>query len=360
MSAFARRADLLAQRVEALGLDLLLVTYLVNVRYLTGFTGTNGACLVGPRHRVFLTDFRYVERAKREVPDFERIRGRDDLLEPVAEIVKETGGRLGFDDAHMTVRSHAKLAEKVGQSAELVPAGGLVEELRAVKDEDELAAIRASARLADEVYRWLISEHGLVGHTERDVALALERRAQDLGADGVSFPPIVAAADNGALPHATPRRDAVIPRDTLVVVDFGCLLDSYCSDCTRTFATGDVSQDARDRYELVRSAQEQALAATRAGADVRAVDRVARDLIEQAGDGDLFGHGLGHGVGLEVHEAPRLAPSATGTLEAGNVVTIEPGVYVPERFGVRIEDLVVVTGDGPEVLTSIPKELVAV
>jgi Xaa-Pro aminopeptidase len=356
MSAFRRRADLLTRRVEERGLDVLLVTDLVNVRYLTGFTGTNGAFLVGPGRRTFLTDFRYVERAKREVPDFDRVRGRDDLLEAAAE--SATSGRLGFDDAHMTVRAHAKLAGKLGEKVELVPAGGLVEELRAVKDEDEIAAIRRSTEIADEVYRWLMAEHGLAGHTERAVALALERRAQDLGADGVSFPPIVAAAENGALPHATPRPDAVIARDTLVVVDFGCVLDSYCSDCTRTFATGDVGQEARDCYELVRGAQEQALAAVRAGADVRAVDRVARDAIEQGGHGERFGHGLGHGVGLEVHEAPRLAPSGSGSLKAGNVVTVEPGVYVPERFGIRIEDLVVVTGDAPQVLTQIPKELV--
>jgi Xaa-Pro aminopeptidase len=170
----------------------------------------------------------------------------------------------------------------------------------------------------------------------------------------------VAAAENGALPHATPRPDVEIPRDTLVVVDFGCVLDSYCSDCTRTFATGALDQEARDVYDLVRSAQEAALAATRVGADVRDVDRAARELIEQAGRGDQFGHGLGHGVGLEIHEAPRLAPSASGQLAAGNVVTVEPGVYVPERCGVRIEDLVLVTDDGPQVITSVPKELTTV
>ena len=359
MSAHARRADLLAQRVQELGLDMLLVSQLVNVRYLTGFTGTNGLCLVGPRHRVFLTDFRYVERAKHEVPDFERLRGRDDLLDGVAEIATGSA-RLGFDDLHMTVRAHAKLTDKVGKGVDLVAAGGLVEELRAVKDDEEVGAIRRAAELADEVYRWLIAEHGLAGHSEHAVALALERRAQDLGADGVSFPPIVAAADNGALPHATPRRDVTIPRDTLVVVDFGCQLDSYCSDCTRTFATGDLDQEARDCYELVRSAQAAALSATRAGADVREVDRAARGLIEQAGRGDQFGHGLGHGVGLEIHEAPRLAPSAEGQLAAGNVVTVEPGVYVPERLGVRIEDLVLVTDDEPDVFTSIPKDLITV
>jgi len=159
------------------GLDLLLVNHLVNVRYLTGFTGTNGAFVLGPEHRVFLTDFRYVERAKREVPDFDRVRGRDDLLEAVAEIATGVGGRLGFDDAHMTVRAHAKLAEKLGEGVELVPAGGLVEELRAIKDDEETTAIQRAAGLADEVYRWLIDEHGLTGHTERAVALALERRA---------------------------------------------------------------------------------------------------------------------------------------------------------------------------------------
>ena len=358
MSGYERRAERLAQRVEELGLDLLLVSRLVNVRYLTGFTGTNGAFLVGPARCVFVTDFRYVERAKQEVPDFERVRGRDDLLETVAEIA--TGGRLGFDDSHMTVRTHARLAEKVGEAVELVPAGGLVEELRAVKDDAEVAAIRASAALADDVYRWLVAEHGLAGHTEHAVAQALERRAQDLGADGVSFPPIVAAAENGALPHATPRRDAAITRGTLVVVDFGCVLDSYCSDCTRTFATGAVEDDAREVYELVRRAQEAALAATRAGAGVRDLDGVARRMIEEAGRGDQFGHGLGHGVGLEVHEAPRLAPSATGDLRRGNIVTIEPGVYVPDRFGVRIEDLVLVAEAGPQALTSIPKELITV
>jgi len=358
MSAFTERADRLAGRLKERELDALLVTQLVNVRYLTGFTGTNGIFVITPERRVFVTDFRYVERARREVPDFERVRGRDDLLGAVTEAAGK--GRLGFDDAHMTVQAHAKLAARVGDDVELVPAAGLVEELRAVKDSDEASAIGHATELADDVYRWLISEHGLAGHTERAVALALERRAQDLGAEGVSFPPIVAAADNGALPHATPRRDAVIPRETLVVVDFGVVLDSYCSDCTRTFATGEIEPEARAAYELVLSAQRAALASARAGADVREVDAVARDLIVRAGRGDEFGHGLGHGVGLEIHEAPRLAPSASGVLATGNVVTVEPGVYVPGRFGIRIEDLVLVTAGEPRVMTSIPKELVTV
>ena len=367
MSAFAQRADRLAALVQEQGLDLVLVSNLANVRYLTGFGGTNAACLVGGKRRVFLTDFRYIQRAEREVPDYDRVRGRDDLLESVAELARDSRAedssdpvRLGFDDAHLTVRAHAKLAAHAGDSVELVPASGLVERLRAIKDPQEIAAIRHSADLADELYRWLISDLGLAGHTERAVARGLERRAQDIGADGLSFPPIVAAAANGALPHAEPREDFEIPRGTLVVVDLGCLRDSYCSDCTRTFATGEIDSEARETYELVRSAQAAALAVTRAGADVREVDRAARGPIEAAGRGEQFGHGLGHGVGLEVHEAPRVAPSGSGRLEPGNVVTVEPGVYGPGRFGVRIEDLVVVEEGEPQVLTSITKDLLTV
>jgi Xaa-Pro aminopeptidase len=361
VSAWETRAGRLAALVEERELDALLVGDLLNVRYLTGFTGTNAAVLIGSGRRAFLTDFRYVERAERQITAYDVVRGRDDLLASVAELAGEWGARrIGFEDTHMTVRAHAKLAGRVAEVGELVPASGLVEQLRAVKDDDEIAAVRRSAELADEVYRWLLSDHGLVGHTEHEVALALERRAKDLGADGLSFPPIVAAADNGALPHAEPRRDATIPRDTLVVVDLGCVRDSYCSDCTRTFATGDIGEEAREVYELVRSAQAAALAAVRAGADVRAVDAVARDLIAGKGRAEQFGHGLGHGVGLEIHEAPRLAPSGEGELETGNVVTVEPGVYVPGRFGVRIEDLVVVGPTGPEVLTSLSKDLITV
>jgi len=360
MSAWAHRADRLAALVEEQNIDLLLVSNLVNVRYLTGFSGTNGAVLIGPARRAFLTDFRYLERAQRQISEYDVVRGRDDLLEQVAALVRDwDAARVGFEDTHMTVRAHAKLAGHLADAAELVPASGLVERLRAVKDDDEIAAIRSAAALADDVYRWLIADFGLAGHTEREVAVAMELRARELGADRLSFEPIVAAADNGALPHAEPR-DVQIPRDTLVVVDYGVVKDSYCSDCTRTFATGEIGGEARECYELVRSAQAAALEAVRAGAELRAVDAVARDPIAAAGRGEQFGHGLGHGVGLEIHEAPRLAPTAEGALAGGHVVTVEPGVYVPGRFGVRIEDLTVVGAEGPEVLTSIPKDLTGI
>jgi Xaa-Pro aminopeptidase len=191
------------------------------------------------------------------------------------------------------------------------------------------------------------------------VALSMVRRMEDLGAEGPSFPPIVAAGAQGALPHAE-SRDVEIPAGTLVVVDAGARLDGYCSDCTRTFATGPLDDEAAGVYELVRRAQEDALGAARAGAERREVDGVARRIIEEAGHGERFGHGLGHGVGLEIHEDPRLTRVAEGALREGNTVTIEPGVYLPGSFGVRIEDLVAITADGAEVLTSFPKELVTV
>ena len=354
-AAVEARTDELVGLLAERELDCLLVTNLVNVRYLTGFTGTNGACIVSSDERLFLTDFRYVEQARSQVQGYERVEAGRDM---VADLAGRLRGRAGFDDAHMTVELHRKLGEKVAEGVELVSAGGLVERLREVKDELELDAIRAAAEIANEAYEEL-RERGLAGRTERDVALTLTRSLEDRGAEGASFPAIVAAGPHGALAHAVPR-DVEIPGGTLVVIDMGAQVDGYCSDCTRTLATGPLEDGALEVYELVRRAQDEALRAVRAGASCKAVDAVARDVIEAAGHGERFGHGLGHGVGLEVHEAPRLAKTAEGELRAGNVVTVEPGVYVPGELGVRIEDLVVVTDGEPEVLTAFPKELVTI
>ncbi len=347
------RGDRVVAELEERELDSLLVTDLLNVRYLTGFTGTSGACVVTRDERLFLTDFRYVEQAEAQVRGYERVKAGTDMLGDLAGRLR---GRAGFDDEHMSVAQYGKLEDKAGTGAELVPAGGLVEKLRAVKDSGEIAVMLAATELADAAYRD-IRERGLVGRTEREVAVAAVRLMEDLGAAEPSFPPIVAAAGHGALPHAEPR-DVEITGATLVVIDMGARLDGYCSDCTRTLATGPLDGAAAEAYELVLRAQEAALAAVRAGADVSAVDAVARDIIEAAGHGERFGHGLGHGVGLEVHEAPRLGQTASGELAAGNVVTVEPGVYLPGEFGIRIEDLVVVTDGEPQVLTGFPKDLV--
>jgi Xaa-Pro aminopeptidase len=334
-------------------LDSLLVTDLLNVRYLTGFTGTNGACVVSPEELVFFTDFRYVAQAAEQVPDYERVELGRDLM---GELAARLRGRAGFDDEDLSVASHTKVTEKVTEGVELVRAGGLIEGLRAVKDESEVAAMRAAAELSTAAYESLL-ERGLAGRTERDVAVDLIRFMEDSGAEAPSFPPIVASGAHGALPHAVPR-DVEIQRDTLVVIDIGARVDGYCSDCTRTLATGQVSDEALEIYELVRRAQQDSLAAATAGAECRAVDAVARELIDAAGHEKHFGHGLGHGVGLEVHEAPRLGKTAEGSLETGNAVTVEPGVYVPGEVGVRIEDLVIVADGEPRTLTGFPKELV--
>jgi Xaa-Pro aminopeptidase len=349
------RAGRLAERIAEKQLDALVVTNLWNVRYLTGYTGTNGIAVVGPDLRVFFTDFRYVEQAAEQVKDFERVKGERDLLGDVAQRVS---GRVGFEDGTMTVRAFERLKGLVGERGELIAAGNAVEDLRAVKDGAEVDAIRASAELADSALQRTL-ERGLAGRTEREVALDLEAQMRVLGAEEPSFPSIVAGGPHGALPHAEPR-DVAIERGVLVTIDWGARLDGYCSDCTRTFATGEIDGEAARIYEVVREAQERSSDAVRAGAEGKAVDAVSREIISEAGHGDHYGHGLGHGVGLEVHEAPRLAPTSDDTLLAGQVVTVEPGVYVPGELGVRIEDLVVVTDDGREVLSSLTKELTTV
>ncbi|MFL5819518.1 MAG: M24 family metallopeptidase [Solirubrobacteraceae bacterium] len=355
------RADRLAARCADRDVDALLVTEPFNLRYLTGFGGTNGLAVVEAGDdgvRRFVTDFRYVERAAQEVESFDRLEGERDLLESVgAALPQRRPLRLGFDDAHVSVRAHRRLAERLAD-VELVAAGGVVEDLRAIKEPDERERIEAAAALADEALA-AVMRHGFAGRSETEVALELEDEIRHRGAQAPSFPSIVAAGPHGAIPHAEPR-DAVIPGDVLVIVDWGARLDGYCSDCTRTLATGRLDGEATEVYELVRRAQDAGLEAVRPGRSGREVDQAARELIEAAGHGKRFGHGLGHGVGLEVHEAPRLSKAADDPLQAGNVVTVEPGVYLPGRFGVRIEDLVAVTADGAQVLSSHPKELVTV
>jgi Xaa-Pro aminopeptidase len=353
------RAERLAGLVDDAGLDALLVTGLVNVRYLTGYTGSNGIALIGARTRAFVTDFRYVEQAAAEVhSSFDRRRGTLDLLGGIADLLPAGEVRLGVEDGQMTVRRHRRLRELLPGRVELVDGTGLVERLRRIKEPEEIEAIGAAARLADAACERLLRD-GLIGRTEREVAIALEHDMRERGARRPSFDSIVAAGPHGALPHAQPR-DVPIRRGDLVTIDWGASLDGYCSDCTRTVAAGPVGEDAERIYQTVLDAQMAGLGAVRAGVTGRETDTVARTLIEAAGHGDEFGHGLGHGVGLEVHEAPRLAQASEDTLAAGNVVTVEPGIYVPGRHGVRIEDLVVVTDDGCEILTGMTKRLVVV
>jgi Xaa-Pro aminopeptidase len=364
MTATAQdRATRLAAELDRRELDLLLVTNLVNLRWLTGFSGSAGLALVGATAdgtRRFITDFRYLTQASEQVDASWTHEIAQDLAEQaVGSLPADRPLRVGFDDEHVSVKQHTRLAGLVGDAVELVAAGGAIEGLRAVKDADEVDRIRAAAHLADAALQEVLSR-GLAGRTERDVGLDLEMTMRRAGADGVSFSPIIASGAHGALPHASPR-DVVIPPDVLVTIDWGAQLDGYASDCTRTYATGE-DLDPRDReiYALVLHAQEASLAAVRPGPTGREIDAVARGIIDAAGHAEHFGHGLGHGVGMEVHEGPRLSRQGETALVPGHIVTIEPGVYVPGAGGVRIEDLAVVTQEGHEVLNTLPKDLTVI
>jgi Xaa-Pro aminopeptidase len=351
------RAGRVEARFAEKEIDLLLVTNLVNLRYLTGFTGSNGMCVLGEGVRRFVTDFRYMTQVRTEVQGFDVEQGPQDFLLALQEGWPEGDLRLGFEDQHLSVRQHGRLQDILPDRIRLVAAGGLVETERMVKEPAEIERIRAAAELADDALREVLDE-GLVGRTEREVALALEHGMRLRGAEP-SFQSIVAAAEHGALPHARPRK-VPIPADTLVTIDWGAQLDGYCSDCTRTFATGPLSDELLEMYRTVERAQAASVEALRPGIGGREVDAVARDIIAGAGHGEHFGHGLGHGVGLEVHEAPRLARTSTDTLQADQVVTVEPGVYVEGVGGVRIEDLVVVRADAYEILSGLDKALTVV
>jgi Xaa-Pro aminopeptidase len=355
----ARRERLEAVMAER-GLGGFIVGAPSNVKYLTGYTGSNGLVCIGSGPR-FMTDFRYATSVAPLAADWEVEIVQQSLLGDVANRMPELFGseRVGFEASALSYASWQALDEAArAAGAELVPCEHVVEDLRAVKDADEIALIRAGGEICDAIYAWLADE-GLAGREEREVAWAIEQKARELGADGASFAPVVASGANGAQPHAVPGK-LEIERSTLVVLDLGALVDGYGSDCTRTFATGPSDSQMMDVYETVLRAQEAALALVRPGQDCQEVHETARRVIAEAGYAEFFNHGTGHGVGIDMHEEPRFRSGFGGTLEPGNVVTVEPGVYLPGRFGVRIEDLVLVTDDGHDVLTQFPKSLLSV
>jgi Xaa-Pro aminopeptidase len=343
------RIERLASRLE----DPLLVTGLVNVRYLTGLQSSNAAVLVDPTGDATLyTDFRYAEAA-REIEGVTFHRTPRLVVTALAELL--SGKRVAVEATHLSLASAEQL--RAGGVA-LVATTGLVEGLRAVKEPAELDAMRRAGGVSDRVYDEL-ARQPFVGRTEAELAWWLEQAWHEAGADGPSFDAIVAFGENGARPHAK-LRDVPIPEGTLVVVDAGCSVDGYASDCTRTFFTGEPEGRLRELYDLCLQAQLDALAAVRPGAAGRDVDAASRVAIEAAGLGEKYGHGLGHGVGLDVHEEPSMRPESESVLEPGNVVTVEPGIYLAGDVGVRIEDMVVVTEDGCERLTTVTKEPVLV
>ena len=371
----ASRLGRLRAGLDGAGVDALLVTQLPNVRYLTGFTGSAGMLFVTAADALFVTDGRYRDQASEQLGaagvtarvavGATQAAQRDALSAAAADAGI---GRLGLEAEGVTWAQQRAMADSWFRGVELLATTDVVEGLRRLKDDGEVARIEAACAIADDTLAALLPTLA-DGPTERDVAIALEFGMRERGASGNSFDPIVASGSNGAKPHARPS-DRPIGRGELVVLDFGCIVDGYCSDMTRTVSVGDPGPDARHLYEVVFESQAAGSAAVAPGAVCRDVDRAARDVIEAAGWGDAFLHGTGHGVGIEIHEAPRVGSTSSDTLAAGAVVTVEPGVYLTGIGGVRIEDtLVVVSSDdrapgngrdgaGSRVLTNSPKDLV--
>jgi Xaa-Pro aminopeptidase len=339
------RVDRLRERLE----EPLLVSDPANVRYLCGLVSSNAALFVEPERIRLYTDFRYAQTAS-ELHGVEFVDAKRDLFQTLSE---QLAGTIGFEARSLSFEHYSRLH---AGGIEPVPRYDLVEGLRAVKDEDELDAIRRAAEITNTAFERFADEADIVGRTERELAWRFEQLLHEANADGVAFAVTMASGLNSAKPH-TELTDRVVVAGEPLLVDAGCMVDGYCSDCTRTFATGSLPDELKHAYEVCLDAELAALEAVRPGASGPGVDSAARDRIAAAGLGDAFGHGLGHGVGLVVHEAPRLAQESRSVLEAGNVVTVEPGIYLSGLGGIRIEDLVVVTDGEPEILTTFPKDL---
>ena len=348
----------IAAQLEAYDLDAMLLTEEANRFYASGFhsTGTDGVALVTRKKAYYFTDSRYTEAAARyvqgaELGEIGRGRGYTTLINEVIEA--EGIRRLGFEEAYMTVRDH--LAYGKALKCELVPATDLLWQLRMVKDEEELAAMAAAQRIAEQALEEILNELR-PGVTEKEIAARLQYLMLHYGASDMSFDPIVVSGPNGSLPHGVPS-EKQLAEGEFVTMDFGCVYGGYCSDMTRTVALGHVTEEMQRVYDTVLAAQKAGLAAARAGVTGKEVDGAAREVIEAAGYGKYFGHSFGHGVGVEIHEAPNASPANEKPLSAGAVISAEPGIYLPGRLGVRIEDVIVLTEDGCRNLTKAPKEL---
>ncbi len=347
-----RRA--LGARLGDLGVDALFVTRLLNVRYLTGFTGSNAQAVVTAEDAVFLTDGRYTEQSRREVLEVERVTYSPHYLE---ELPSRLNGarRVGFEAADLTVAAHAKLADALG-GVELVPLERVVEEQREVKDEEERDLIRRAQAATDAAFERVLDRFS-VGVSEQQIARELETLMREEGGDGLAFDPIVAFGEHAAEPHHEPTHRALEEGD-VIKLDFGALCEGYHADMTRTIAFGSLASELRKIHDVVRESQQAGIDAVRAGVSGVQVDAACRSVIEDAGYGDRFVHGTGHGVGLEIHEGPWLGKERPDVLRAGAVVTVEPGIYVPGLGGVRIEDMVEVTDDGCRVVGTSTRDLI--
>ncbi len=347
----------LLELLEQKKLDAFLVTHLANVRYLCGFTGSSAILATAGGRSAFFTDSRYTAQAREQVKGVPVKIVRGNPLAAAADWIKaRRARRLGVESEHVTLAQRGSVAGLLPARTKLLPVGGLGERLRAMKDADEVACIRAAVNLASGLFPSLLRRLQ-PGRSESEVAAELEFAARRAGASGMSFETIVASGARSALPHGVASSQAIASKG-FIVLDFGVILTGYCSDMTRTVHMGRPGAWARDAYQAVLDAQRAAVAAVGPGVTTGEVDRAARKVLAKAGLGRYFTHSTGHGVGLEIHEAPRIAKGLKDELQPGMVITIEPGVYVPGKGGVRIEDMVLVTGKGCEVLTPTPKELI--
>ena len=353
------RLQKLRASIAEKGLDALLISQLENVRYLSGFTGSSGWLLISKKEHILATDFRYVEQAKGESPDFQVFQTKRELRDWFPGLVSDLGWRkLGFEASSVSYDGHYKLSEAIrtGQaSLELVPTTGLVEHLRSVKEPGELALITKAVELGDAVFK---QAKAIIhpGITEKEAAWEIEKCFREEGSEGVAFEIIVASGPNAALPHARPSERAIASGEP-VVIDMGARIGGYCSDLTRTLFLGEASKAMGRIYDIVLKAQTAAIEGVQSSMEAAHADQLARGVIEQAGYGESFGHGLGHGVGLAVHELPTVGPASTGSLADGMIFTIEPGIYLPGQGGIRIEDIVVLENGRARVLTGAEKGL---
>ena len=352
---YAARIDRLRGGMKDSGLGALLVVGAKNVRYLSGFSGEDAVVLVLPDEGLLLTDSRFRLQAQEESVHLRIVEPAEKLSQAVPGLVAGVEGAVGLEAEHLTLAQWQAFQQEAPRDDFYHPVEGLVSKLRRVKDAEEIELMRASGALATAVMEYLTGIR-VVGRTEVEVALDLEVWLRRRGSEGLPFPFIVAHGEHGARPHAVPRNE-VIAAGRLLVVDLGAVVQGYASDITRTFATGPLSERELEMYEVVKEAQAIGRAGIRPGMSGMEADRLVRDVVESGGMGSLFEHSLGHGVGLDVHEAPRLGPKSEDLLEVGNVVTVEPGVYDPGLGGVRIEDTVVLGDNGATVLTETTREL---
>jgi len=358
-TATERRLEALRGVLKAEGLEALLITTPANRKYMTGFTGTSGYVVVAEKDAWFFTDFRYVTQANDQVKGYAIVEHGPSPLATILDTLRAAGvARLGFEQQHVSYGAYLSYAKEFGAEIKLEPTDGWIEKLRRVKDDEELAIMRRAVAIADAAFEHILTvlKPGL---SERDVALELEMFMRRQGASGSSFDIIVASGERSALPHGV-ASDRIIGRDEFVKMDFGALYNGYCSDLTRTVVIGTPTAKHREIFDIVLEAQLAVLQGVRAGMTGREADAFARDTIAKYGYGDKFGHGTGHAVGMDIHESPRLSKTEEARLEPGMVVTVEPGIYLPGFGGVRIEDVVVVTENGCDILTKAKKEFITI